>query len=114
VEINALVASTGEVMSSKPVLCDVCNEPITPLGGVAITIKTDPVLDAALYSEGFSSTDFIVLCRMGHHSDDEFLSAGYLPPEWVPSMLRASTLPPSIEQASDCGIRELSTPCLGC
>ena len=87
-------------MTGKPALCDVCHEPITPFGGVAITIKTEPVRDAALYSEAFCSTDFIVLCRMGHHTDDEFLSAGYLPPEWVPSMLRASTLPPSLEEAS--------------
>jgi hypothetical protein len=75
-------------MSSKPVLCDVCHEPITPLGGVAITIKTEPVRDAALYSEGFSSTDFIVLCQMGYHSDDEFLSAGFVPPAWVRGMPR--------------------------
>jgi hypothetical protein len=87
-------------MSSKPVLCDVCHESITALGGVAITIKTEPVRDAAPYSEGFSSTDFIVLCRMGRHSDDEFLSAGYLPPEWVPSMLRGSALPPNLQEAS--------------
>jgi hypothetical protein len=98
-------------MSSKPVLCDVCHEPITPLGGVAITIKTEPIRDAALYSERISSTDFIVLCRMGYHSDDEFLSAGYLPPEWVPSMLRPSTLPWSIEETSDCEFRELSAGC---
>jgi hypothetical protein len=87
-------------MSSKPVLCDICHEPITALGGAAITIKTEPVRDATLYSEGFSSTDFIVLCRMGHHTDDEFLNAGYLPPEWVRSMLRPSSSPEL--QAASC------------
>jgi hypothetical protein len=84
---------------SKPVFCDVCQEPLTPLGGAAITIKTEPVRDAALYSEGFSSTDFIALCRMGYHSDDEFLNAGYLPPESVRGMLRPSTSP-ELEAAS--------------
>ncbi len=88
-------------MSSKQGLCDICHEPITPLGGAAVTIKTEPVLDAELYREGFGSTDFIVLCRMGHHTDDEFLSAGYLPPEWVRSMLRPS-ISPELEAASCC------------
>jgi hypothetical protein len=73
-------------MSCKLKLCDVCHEPITPLGGVAITMKTGPVEDTAVYNTDFPSTDFMILCRKNYHTDDEFIAAGYLPPEWVRSL----------------------------
>ena len=74
-------------MTSKPELCDICHEPITPLGGVVVTVKTEPIEESAVYSPDFRSTDFMILCRKNYHTEDEFIVAGYLPPEWVRRLL---------------------------
>jgi hypothetical protein len=74
-------------MTRKQKLCEICHEPITQFGGVAMTMKTEPVDDIAVYNADFPSTDFVVVCQKNYHTDDEFIAAGYLPPEWVRSLL---------------------------
>ena len=74
-------------MTSMPELCDICHEPITPFGGAAVTVKTEPTGESAVCSPDFRSTDFIILCRKNYHTEDDFIIAGYLPPEWVRSLL---------------------------
>ncbi len=74
-------------MIRKQKLCDICHEPMTQFGGVAMTMKTGPVDDTEICNADLPITDFMVLCQKNHHSDDEFIAARYLPPEWVRSLL---------------------------
>lgn len=74
-------------MTRKQKLCDICHKPITQLGGAVMTIKTEPVDDPALYNADYPTTDCVVLCHKNYHTNDEFIAAGYLPPEWVRSLL---------------------------
>lgn len=74
-------------MTRKQELCEICHQPITQLGGVAMTMKTGPVDDTAICQADYPAADFMVLCRKNYHTEDEFIAAGYLPPEWVRSLL---------------------------
>jgi hypothetical protein len=74
-------------MTRKQKLCDICQEPITQLGRVAMTMKTEPVDDPAIYYTDYPEPDFMIVCQKNYHTDDEFIAAGYLPPEWVRGLL---------------------------
>jgi hypothetical protein len=74
-------------MTRKQKLCEICYQPITQLGGVAMTMKAGPVDGMVISDTDFPGADFIVLCQKNYHTDDEFIAAGYLPPEWVRSLL---------------------------
>jgi hypothetical protein len=74
-------------MTRRQKLCDICHEPIAQLGRAAMTMKTEPVDDTAVCNADYPAADFIVLCQKSYHTDDEFIAAGYLPPEWVRGLL---------------------------
>jgi hypothetical protein len=74
-------------MTRKQKLCDICHQPIRQLGGVAMTMRTEPVENTAACNADIPAADFMLLCQSNYHTDDEFIAEGYLPPEWVRRLL---------------------------
>ena len=85
--VRQQLATRGKLMTRKQKLCDICHEPITQLGRAAMTMKIEPVDDRAICNPDFPAADFMTLCQKNYHTDEEFIAAGYLPPEWVRGLL---------------------------